>query len=136
MRLSDAASDVTKEEEGTWVPIQDDFEVKVRSTNSKKYRRLQQRHFMANRRFYAQKKQPPEDVLMRQAIDLVVNSLLVDWRGIETDDEPPQPIVFDHDVAKTILGDAQFLDILNSIADAAGEREHFRAKAAEEDAKN
>jgi hypothetical protein len=134
MKLSQIESNVNLEEEGVWVTMTGGWEAKVRSTNCKAYRDLNQRIFQKNRRFYARRQAPPPETQDQDTLRLVVETLLVDWRGLE--DENGEPIPCTPENATEILGDRRYAQMLSDVSDAAQELETFRVLEEEADLGN
>jgi len=134
MKLSELKTDVTLGEEGEWVTMTGGWRAKVRSTQCKGYRKRAARNLHANRRFYARKQSPPPEVTDKQALECVVEELLVDWDGLEDDDGQPIPCTKEN--AYEILGNPEYRVMLDDVSDAAGEFETFKFVEAEEDRGN
>jgi hypothetical protein len=135
VRLKEIATDVELGEEGEWVTMTGGWRAQVRSTQCKGYRKRAAKHLHANRRFYIRKQSPPPEVTDKQALECVVEELLVGWSGIE-DDDIDGPIPFSKEKAYEILGDPRYKVMLDDVADAAGEFETFRFREVEEDLGN
>ena len=132
MKLSKIATNPEGEENGTWVTMPEGYQVQVRSVNSEAYLKLQQKHAMANRRYTQRRQRPPLEVLQEQALELITEALLVDWRGLEDDDGQAIPV----SEAKDILAMRQYRRMGDDIAAAASDMSLFTAAEDEEDAKN
>lgn len=131
VNLSSLKSNLSLEEEGTWVTMTGGWEAKVRSNKSRKYRAVQQRQLMRDRRFYARRAGLPPELIAKNALELVVDGLLVDWRYLVDDDGP-----IDIDRASEILGEEEHRDMLDDLADAGSIKATFEDQEEQEDIKN
>ena len=133
-KLNSLKSDVDLEEAGIPVTMPDGWTATLRSTNCDTYRKIQQKQLIANRRFYARRGSPPAEVIEKQALELVVKGLLVDWSGLEDDDG--NEIECTHENAYTILGDRKYRNLLDDISNAAMDSSIFRADEEAQDEEN
>ncbi len=134
MKLSEASTNVSLEDDGVWVTMTGGWEAKVRSTSNINFRRMQQKQMAAHRKTFARGQALDPALEDQLALKRIVETILIDWRGLE--DENGTPIECTKENAYKILGDRQYRHMLDDISDAASTAETFRAVELEEDLGN
>ena len=135
MKLSKIAVDADAIENGRWVgdlPGLPGVELRVRGFNNADYRNLQTKKLRSITP--AQRAGVSLELSDEMTNDLLVETILLDWRGIEDDDG--SPLAYSKERAREMLADPRmrrFRDAVLFAADIVGELE---VAAIEDDAKN
>lgn len=111
MRVNSAAMEV-----GRWVPLGKTFpgvEVKVRGVKSKGYKRELHRYVSDLPLAERLKIGDDMDAAERVDIQMTAGYLLVDWRGIE--DENDQPVPFSKEKATELLSDPDMIEFREAV---------------------
>lgn len=111
MKMSSIAIDPTKREEGAWVseiPELPGVRLKVRGSDCAEARRL--RNSLIEELPRAQRIRARVDLVDMDKINTAIlhRVLLLDWDGIEDEQEPPQPIPYSKDQALEYLTNPRF----------------------------
>lgn len=133
MKLSDIAIDTKLAEDGVWVTMSSGWAGLIRSANNRDARRMRDAHIRKHRRLYARGASPPPEVVDEELVNLIVSTILMDWKGIE--DDHGAPIPYSKEVAKEILSNPAYRELLDDVSDAANLQETFRQDAEEADTK-
>jgi hypothetical protein len=137
MKLSEAKIDSSRLEAGDWVkniPDMGDLELKVRGLGNADYRRRQAALFRTlPRSGRAQGVIDPADADRIEAI-LLVETVLVDWRGLIGDDD--QPIPYSKEFAQKLLTEPDYRPFRAAVAWAASVVAEGLAEDRAADAKN
>jgi len=135
MKLSTTAVDSAIIEQGEWVdhPFIAGVKVKVRGTGNADFRRLSPK--LTRPYTPAQR----EDVLPvpdqdHMRVELIVETILLDWSGVEEDDG--SPLIYSKERARQILSDPDLRIFLEGIDQAATVVATRTKKSREEAAKN
>ncbi len=136
MKLSERKIDPKKREEGAWVkniPEWQDLELKVRGSGNRDWSRMEQALINAVPRKRRMNGLDAED---RERINgiLLLNTALLDWKGIEDDAGNPEP--YSKEVAKKYLMQAEFEPFRNAVLWAATVVAEQGQSEIEEDAGN
>ena len=141
MKLSDAAIDIDRLENGAWVenlhelfPELAGLKVKVRGANNRDWRKLHSKLLDAVPRKKRMNGGLDPDEQDRVTNTLLLNVALIDWDGLDRDDG--QPIPYNKDDAAKILNDPQYRKIRDGVLWAANVVADQQAAEVEEDAKN
>lgn len=134
MDLKLLRTDATKESEGVWVPLDAESAIKVRSSDTQAYARANRKKFEPYRNAMRPGRRMadviPDESMNKIALDLIVDEILVDWKGIKDGDAE---VPYSKDAAREFLKIKPFRDMVEA---AAADLTNFRAEAAREDAKN
>lgn len=136
MKLSDIAVNANAIEQGRWVSVghvMPGVRLKVRGLENTDYRRLRNRLIAEIPRGERLK---GADILTLEKINgqLLSETVLVGWDGIEADDGRPLP--FNKEKALQVINDPMFIVFRNAVEWAAGVVGDDEAIEAEESAKN
>lgn len=137
MKLSDIEVDPIKIESGEWVgdiPEMPGLRLKVRGTGCAAYRKLQAQLIEAvprNRRIGGKLSQEDQDRITTACLHRVV---LLDWEGLEADDDTPQP--YDKALAETYLADPRYRKFRDAVTYAASIVGESQAQALQDDMGN
>lgn len=124
-------------EAGEWVgtlPEMGDLELRVRGIGNTEYRALYTRLVDALPRTDKVDGRPTPDAAERVVIECVVETILLDWRGVE--DDVGNPVAFNKDQARALLSDPDFRPFRDAVMVAAARVSDSRAADAEAAAKN
>lgn len=131
MKLSELAADLELEEEGVWVPVQGEFEVKLCAASSKRAQKAYRKYLRPHERKIAAGAMKDEEIVPIVA-KYIAHGLLLDWKGVEGDDEKPLP--FSVDVAEQTLKLPEMKYLRKQLQDLAAAQETFRRVEIEKDA--
>lgn len=135
VELDSFALDADLIEDGKWFETTFGFDVKVRGTSSKVYTALQRKINVSNRKYHIRKKEVPNDRLHVQALQLVCDALLVDWKRLVKGEEA-KPIPCNPEWKNKILGSPRFRHLLDEISDLGSDLSRFAENEEEEDLGN
>ena len=96
MELNSIKTDTTKEVEGVWVQIVDDFECLIASIDSPKYKRA----ITLSNKNIRLKGRVDEEEIEKENINTIPGNILLDWKGLT---EGGKEVKFSVDKAKKIL---------------------------------
>lgn len=117
------ATDLTLEEEGVWVTLDEKSAIKVARIGNKKFQKLS-KAFAKNNKIVAQYVDSiPEDAMIR----IVAKSILIDWKGIKL---KGKKLEYSVENAIKVLKYKDFLDLVIKVAN---DKEAFRQQEIEED---
>lgn len=120
MKLSDIAVNAKAIETGRWVPIghiMSGVRLKVRGIDNEDYQRLFNKLVSEIPR--AERLKGADTVIMRDlGLQLLVETILIDWDGIE--DEDGSPMVYSKGKANEILSDPNLVTFRKAVEWAAG----------------
>lgn len=109
MKMKDIAVDAGRAEEGAWVeniPDMEGLRLKVRGSNNRDWRRLQQKLIQAvPRKRRMSGNLDPEDT-DRITNLCMLNTSLLDWDGLDGDDDKPLP--YSREAAEKLLTDPDY----------------------------
>ena len=126
VRLDQIALDTEGVEGGVWTELSAGFDVKVRSINSRKVKDIQRKHNAQNRKYTMRRKQIPSALQEKQALELVCDGFLVDWRKrLDMDGEP---YAFTSENVWAFFSDARFAHLLDEVSDFALDASEFMAE--------
>lgn len=134
MKLSALKVDAGKVENGAWVdsiPQMEGVRLKVRGTRNSDYRKLQQRLINAVPRKKRAAGNIEPDVQDQIAAQCLLTCCLLDWEGIE--DENDQPIPYSKDKAREFLTMPEYRAFLDGViwaASVVGEEEETEREEA------
>lgn len=131
MKLSDMKTDLTREVEGVWVPLDENASVLVARFNNKKHAAAIERLRAPYRAQISTGRGISDEVSNKIALESMLEAILLDWKGILGDDGKELP--FTKENARVALEIKDFRDI---IAGIALQREIFRKAEVEEAVKN
>lgn len=117
MKFSSLKRDLEKVEAGEWIkniPGCEGLEVLVRGSNNKDWRRMVQRLLSAVPRNKRVGGVTDPDEMDRITSTVILQTALLDWKGIEDDDGTPVP--FSKEKAKAYLFDAEVSDFRDGVA--------------------
>jgi len=124
-------TDTAKEQEGTWVPLDDGTaKLKIARMNNPRYREAQQRK-LQRYKMAARSKVVPDDVWEGILNELIAETILVDWEGI-TNDGKPYPYSVEN--AKQSL--TELKDFREMVLGFADDMANFKASLDEATEKN
>lgn len=109
MKMKEIAVDSARAEEGAWVddiPDMEGLRLKVRGSNNKEWRRLQQKLLQAvprKRRMTGNLDAEDGDRITTLCL---LNTALLDWEGLDGDDDKPLP--YSREVAEKLLTDPDY----------------------------
>jgi hypothetical protein len=120
-------TDQTLEENGVWVDLGEDVHVLVGRLTSKRTREVRRRLM---KKYESMREMPPslEDQIN---IQVMAESVLLDWRGVT--DENNKPIPYSRDAAIKLL--TELSDFRDEVAGASMRRDIFRAEELEGNSK-
>lgn len=128
-------ADTDKLRDGAWVSIPDFGDVKIRRWRNKEHSRELVR--LSDRRREELKLKPDEDLSEDDSLAVAVESacrtIIVDWRGITSDDEP---VPYTPETAMEVFNDDSWSDIFPLIVNASAERQNYLEKKKEGAVKN
>lgn len=129
-RLSDIAIDPQAATDGVWETYADTFEVRIARTNNRRY---QQMLGEAIAEHGGLRKLTPEesDAIVVRCMGAAI---VTGWRGLFDDEGKEVP--YSPERAAAILGDPRYQDFRDWVAMRAADRERYRARSIEEDAKH
>ena len=136
MRLSDRKINLQVREEGGWVkdiPEFGDLELKVRGSGNKDWAKLEQKLIAAVPRQRRANGLESEDRLRING-QLILNTSLLDWRGMENGDGTPE--AFSKEAAKKYLTNPEYEAFVWACVWAAGIVAEQKQSEVEDDAKN
>ena len=119
-------------EDGVWVAVLDGVEIKVASTDSKRYRDVSRRLMKPYFKILQAGGRIPDDKQVEIAVVIAADSLLLDWKGVTDRDGNELP--FSRENVIKVLTDLEVLR--NMVAEIAGEAETFNKAALELAVKN
>ena len=105
--------------------------VQVRHPDNLDARKLRQQQLLRHRALYAVGKAPAADVVQTERIELVVETVLVNWFGLQSEGKD---LPFSKDTAYKVL--AEYPDILTEIEAMVSAPGLFLASQREDEAKN
>lgn len=120
------ATDPNKQEQGSWIDIDDEISIKVRRLNSDASRKARQE---AEKPYTSQlrEKNPPADILEKVFVEQLARGVIADWKGIQ--DEEGNEIPYSGDVAVELLSDEGLADFRSEILQAAMDKKTFKLEA-------
>lgn len=121
--LSKYKTDKTAEEQGVWVVLADEIEVKVARLNNKSARDLRRQLEKPYRNMSSIPDAANEEILIK----VIARAVLKDWKGVT--DEKGQAQSYSADLAEKLF--REFPDFLNDVVSAAMTRETFQTEAVE-----
>lgn len=136
MKLSAIKVNADAIEHGAWVknlPEMGDLELKVRGIGNAEYRRLYASLADAAPRSDRQDGRLTPEASERIATRCLLDTVLLDWRGLEDD---AGPVAFSKETAEKLLTDPNFRLFRDAVAIAASRVAETREQAGEEAAKN
>lgn len=119
MKLSAIKTDSARVEQGEWIgdlPEMDDLELRVRGIANADYRRLQAKLIQAVP-FKRRRNGLAVDDADRIQARCLLETVLLDWRGMVDDDGAP--IAYSRDLAETLLSDPDFRAFRDAVVVAA-----------------
>lgn len=126
MDISKKTPDQNAQEEGVWIPYDDETKFKVRSTESKAYTRAVQKH--------TRKLSPAQKnsigIMKGITTSCLCEAILIDWEGVENDGKPLKC----NDENKKLL--MQVPEVRDFIADSAQEHANFERESVKADAES
>jgi hypothetical protein len=137
MKLKDVAVDSGRAEEGAWVdniPDMEGLRLKVRGSNNKDWRKLQQKLIQAiprKRRMSGQLEPEDSDDITTKCL---LNTSLLDWDGLDDDDGNPLP--YSRETANKLMTDPDYRRFRESVSWAANWVAEQSKEDVEEDAGN
>jgi hypothetical protein len=142
MKLRSLKLDSDKTVEGVWVDYRDDVRLLIARLPNAKYdkimRRLGKPHMAKLRRARFKPESLVDDpILDKLQKRAVAEAVLLDWEGVEDDDDAPLP--YTPERGAEILFDPNFDVLWRFIVDFAGEEEMYRIEddlSAEENSQN
>jgi hypothetical protein len=120
MKLSDITLDSERQEKGAWVediPELEGLKLLVRGINNSDWRRLQARLIETLPRKKRLAGRIDTDEQDRIQSTCLMNTCLVDWDGLETDDGKPIP--YDKDMARKLLFEPEYRKFRDGVVWAA-----------------
>ena len=134
MKLSDHKINLQLREEGGWVEgVLGDLDVKVRGSGNKDWAKLEQKLVMEVPRKRRINGLQPDDRLRINGI-LILETSLLDWRGMENGDGIPEP--YSYEAAKKYLTNPEYESLVWACLGAAGIVAEQGQAEIEDDAKN
>lgn len=129
-------TDLKAELEGKWFPLAllDGVEVKVARAGNVKYKKALRRLYKPYTKTLRRGKDLSQEVEERIQTDLIVETLLIDWRGMPGDDGGEAP--FSKEIAKELICDPELKELRDEIISFSEEFEAFQADQDEELEKN
>ena len=126
------ATDSKLENDGVWVDMGADLQVKVARFGNPVHEKVMEKLRRPYRNILRSGGQLPEDVQTKLTVQGMAEAILLDWKGVT--DASGKDLPHSIDNAVQVLSDLK--DFRNEIAFLAMERETFRAQAIEKAAKN
>ncbi len=121
MDLSKIALDLTRVVDGTWVQIDDVTSIKVARTNNPNYSKMLQKGLTP----YAGKhKTPPEGAMDDLLTKCLVETVLMDWKGLTIDGVSEVP--YSKEKAYELLSDRSLVEFREAVVGAASDADNFR----------
>jgi hypothetical protein len=136
MKLSQQKIDTAKQEAGDWVdriPEMDGLRLKVRGVNNRDWRKMQTRLINAVPRNRRMNGLDPDDSDRINGV-LLRDTVLLDWDGLDGDDD--QPIPYSKQKAGELLLDPQYAKFRDAVMWAGTMVAEQREAEIEDDAKN
>jgi hypothetical protein len=126
MDLSKMRTDRTLETEGVWIDLQPGVRVKQARWNNPTYQNRQFELLLPYRDQFADETAPP-DLAEDVAVQCMAECILLDWEGIEWDEQPLEPT---YENRLMVLREVS--DFRNMLVTRSRERNHFLMKTTNE----
>jgi len=130
MRLSEIENDLTKENEGVWLTFSGDIEVKIANVGNEEYIKLSEKLY-----------KPFKKALRKDTLDskkhlaiahkLMVETIILDWKGI--DDDNDKPIPYSKEKALEIVQTKKYKKFVDWISNEALDLANFEKDEVDED---
>jgi hypothetical protein len=128
--------DLKKEVEGQWFPLSmiDGVEVKVARAGNPNYKKALRRLMKPYAKSIHRGKDLAPEVEERIQTDLLVETILLDWKGMPGENGKTVP--YSQDLAKMLLNDPELKELRDEINEFAGEFDSFKQEVEKELEKN
>lgn len=127
MDIKELLTDQVKEEEGVWVDIDIDAQIKVARLFNDRFTRM----MAAARRPYGRKVEQDTTLQEKLLVEVMAECILLDWKGLTEDGKE---LKFSKKRGLELM--QQSRDFRNIVTQAATDAANFHADEVEEDAKN
>ncbi len=133
------ASDLQKENEGSWVPISAEVEVKVARYGNTEFEKVQDEMYKSKKMILEALKAKGDTVGYAQVTttifaEVIAKTVLKDWKGVT--DEKGEEIPYTVEVGTAYLSDPQMTKFADTIIDLSQNFENYRVKKVETAVKN
>lgn len=133
MKLSKLQTDTMKKSEGTWVPIQEDLELKLAYLGEDNFQKRMEVLKRPHKRKIEDGTFPPSE-FAKLTGRVIAETIVKDWRGLEDDDG--KAIKYTKEKALELFTDPNLEDLRDYVVSFASNRDNFRVDEIEEAEKN